>query len=205
MYVADSAYAIDDDGRSRRSPSGTRIDARYAVSSVTRPISDPGRVRAVVRIASAALTWSRVPPLPAAGRSWGARSPTGSVDRSTSSPREGSEFSAVTRRGRGNCSDEAPRLQRGVLARRSSRSSRRLQNSPAWPHSVSLEPFGRGRFRHRVSPGTVVYNDAVSLRQLPPSVGYKSGALVVSTVISRFRIRTIAAYKPYGIACCRSS
>src|SRR3954471_5894044 len=37
-------------------------------------------------------------------------------------------------------------------------------------------------FIHRASPGTVVYNDAVSLAQLPPELEYQPAALVLTRV-----------------------
>jgi D-serine deaminase-like pyridoxal phosphate-dependent protein len=37
---------------------------------------------------------------------------------------------------------------------------------------------------HRVSPGTVVFNDMTSLEQLPPEYGYVPAAVVLSTVVS---------------------
>lgn len=40
-----------------------------------------------------------------------------------------------------------------------------------------------GPFQHRISPGTVVYNDMSSLKQLP-GLGYQAAALVLATVVS---------------------
>ena len=56
--------------------------------------------------------------------------------------------------------------------------------TPAFPCSLSYPPFQEASFTHRISPGTVVYNDATSLGQLPSSYGYRPAALVVSTVVS---------------------
>jgi hypothetical protein len=39
--------------------------------------------------------------------------------------------------------------------------------TPATPHALSFAPFGEGEFVHRVSPGTIVYNDRNSLKELP--------------------------------------
>jgi D-serine deaminase-like pyridoxal phosphate-dependent protein len=55
--------------------------------------------------------------------------------------------------------------------------------TPAAPFGFSYSGFNNGRFVHRISPGTVVYNDFTSLRQLP-GYGYAPAALVLSTVIS---------------------
>ena len=38
---------------------------------------------------------------------------------------------------------------------------------------------------HRVSPGTIVYNDATSLAQLPAENGYAPAVLVLARVVSR--------------------
>lgn len=56
--------------------------------------------------------------------------------------------------------------------------------TPAAPFAASYAGFENGAFVHRVSPGTVVYNDSTSLEQLP-HFGYTPAALVLSTVISR--------------------
>jgi D-serine deaminase-like pyridoxal phosphate-dependent protein len=55
--------------------------------------------------------------------------------------------------------------------------------TPASPAGFSYAGFNAGRFVHRISPGTVVYNDFTSLRQLP-GYGYLPAVLVLSTVIS---------------------
>lgn len=56
--------------------------------------------------------------------------------------------------------------------------------TPAFPHAMSYQGFAPTGTLHRVSPGTVVYNDRHSLRQLPPDAGYRPAALVLSTVVS---------------------
>ncbi|MGB6473772.1 MAG: D-TA family PLP-dependent enzyme [Candidatus Sulfotelmatobacter sp.] len=56
--------------------------------------------------------------------------------------------------------------------------------TPTLPCSVRYEGFRRGKFVHRVSPGTVVYCDATSLEQLPKEYGYRPAALVVTRVVS---------------------
>lgn len=55
--------------------------------------------------------------------------------------------------------------------------------TPAAPFGYSFKPFTNERFVHRISPGTVVYNDMTSLEQLP-GYGYAPAVLVLSTVIS---------------------
>jgi D-serine deaminase-like pyridoxal phosphate-dependent protein len=55
--------------------------------------------------------------------------------------------------------------------------------TPAAPVAASYSGFRSATFTHRVSPGTVVYNDTSSLEQLP-GFGYAPAALVLSTVIS---------------------
>ena len=57
--------------------------------------------------------------------------------------------------------------------------------TPTLPCALSYRPFESASFTHRVSPGTVVYNDLTSLSQLPDALGYRPAALVVSTVVSR--------------------
>jgi D-serine deaminase-like pyridoxal phosphate-dependent protein len=56
--------------------------------------------------------------------------------------------------------------------------------TPAMPHALNFAPFGEGEFVHRVSPGTIVYNDRSSLKELP-DYGFVPAALVLSTVVSR--------------------
>jgi D-serine deaminase-like pyridoxal phosphate-dependent protein len=58
--------------------------------------------------------------------------------------------------------------------------------TPAMPHALNFAPFGEGEFVHRVSPGTIVYNDRGSLQELP-GYGFQPAALVLSTVVSRPR------------------
>jgi D-serine deaminase-like pyridoxal phosphate-dependent protein len=56
--------------------------------------------------------------------------------------------------------------------------------TPTFPCSLSYEGFCRGKFIHRVSPGTVAYCDASSLEQLPKEYGYQPAALVLTRVVS---------------------
>jgi D-serine deaminase-like pyridoxal phosphate-dependent protein len=55
--------------------------------------------------------------------------------------------------------------------------------TPAAPYAFSYRRFSGGQFVHRISPGTVVYNDLTSLEQLP-GFGYQPAALVLTTVVS---------------------
>ena len=55
--------------------------------------------------------------------------------------------------------------------------------TPAAPYALQHAGLSAGPFQHRVSPGTVVYNDMSSLEQLP-GMGYVAAAVVLSTVIS---------------------
>ncbi len=57
--------------------------------------------------------------------------------------------------------------------------------TPALPCALAYEGFRHGNFVHRVSPGTVVYNDCTSLEQLPREYGLRPAALVIATVVSR--------------------
>lgn len=60
--------------------------------------------------------------------------------------------------------------------------------TPAFPCSLSYGAFRNADFVHRVSPGTVIYNDASSLAQLPADFGYRPAALVITRVVSHPRI-----------------
>ena len=59
--------------------------------------------------------------------------------------------------------------------------------TPTLPCSLAYEGFRRKKFVHRVSPGTVVYNDATSLAQLPAEYAYQPAALMLTRVVSRPR------------------
>ena len=59
--------------------------------------------------------------------------------------------------------------------------------TPSFPCALSYSGFRSKDFVHRVSPGTVVYNDATSLAQLPADFGYQPAALVLARVVSRPR------------------
>ena len=56
--------------------------------------------------------------------------------------------------------------------------------TPAMPHALDFEGFNRTNFVHRVSPGTIIYNDRASLKELP-NLGFVPAALVLATVVSR--------------------
>ena len=56
--------------------------------------------------------------------------------------------------------------------------------TPAFPYALTYTPFRHAPFIHRVSPGTIVYGDATSLRQLSPDFGYRAAVSVASTVVS---------------------
>jgi D-serine deaminase-like pyridoxal phosphate-dependent protein len=55
--------------------------------------------------------------------------------------------------------------------------------TPAAPCALSHAGLRAGPFLHRISPGTVVYNDMSSLAQLPDA-GYTAAVVVLSTVVS---------------------
>jgi D-serine deaminase-like pyridoxal phosphate-dependent protein len=56
--------------------------------------------------------------------------------------------------------------------------------TPATQAALAHAGLSAGPFQHRVSPGTVVYNDMSSLAQLP-GLGYQAAVVVLATVISR--------------------
>jgi D-serine deaminase-like pyridoxal phosphate-dependent protein len=55
--------------------------------------------------------------------------------------------------------------------------------TPVAPYGSSYSGFQNAAFIHRISPGTLVYNDTTSLKQLA-GFGYQPAALVLATVIS---------------------
>ncbi len=59
--------------------------------------------------------------------------------------------------------------------------------TPALPCALSNRHLWDTSFSHQVSPGTIVYNDSSSLRQLPAEFGFKPAVLVVSRVVSHPR------------------
>jgi len=57
--------------------------------------------------------------------------------------------------------------------------------TPTFSSALSYAGFRGANFRHRVSPGTVVYCDATTMAQLPKEFGYKPAVLVLTRVVSR--------------------
>jgi D-serine deaminase-like pyridoxal phosphate-dependent protein len=55
--------------------------------------------------------------------------------------------------------------------------------TPAAPYAISYPGFAHAPYVHRISPGTVVYNDLTSVQQLP-ALDLQPAALVLSTVVS---------------------
>ncbi len=73
--------------------------------------------------------------------------------------------------------------------------------TPAAPHAISYRSFAGASFAHRISPGTPIYGDLTSLAQLPAAWGYRSAALVLTTVVSRprpGRVTCDAGHKSVG-------
>jgi D-serine deaminase-like pyridoxal phosphate-dependent protein len=56
--------------------------------------------------------------------------------------------------------------------------------TPAFPHAAGYARLEAAGVVHRLSPGTVVYNDVRSLEQLPPDAGYAPAVFVLSRVVS---------------------
>ena len=76
--------------------------------------------------------------------------------------------------------------------------------TPTFPCALSFPDFRRGEFLHRISPGTTVYADLISLGQLPPLLGYRPAAIVLSRVVSHpspSRITCDAGHKALAIDC----
>jgi D-serine deaminase-like pyridoxal phosphate-dependent protein len=73
--------------------------------------------------------------------------------------------------------------------------------TPAAPYGYHYPGFRDAFFVHRISPGTVVYNDLSSLKQLP-AYGYVPAAIVMATVISHPKPGVItcdAGHKAVGV------
>jgi D-serine deaminase-like pyridoxal phosphate-dependent protein len=62
--------------------------------------------------------------------------------------------------------------------------------TPAAPYAGSYGGFRDAGFIHRISPGTVVYNDLTSLEQLA-EYGYGAAVLVLATVVSHPTARSV--------------
>lgn len=76
--------------------------------------------------------------------------------------------------------------------------------TPALPCSLAHAGLRSGAWTHRVSPGTVVYNDVTSLEQLPEAYGYRPAALVLARVVSRPAARIVtcdAGHKAVSADC----
>jgi D-serine deaminase-like pyridoxal phosphate-dependent protein len=63
--------------------------------------------------------------------------------------------------------------------------------TPTLPCSLDYKGFRGKEFIHRVSPGTIVYNDATSLAQLPAEYGLRPAVLVLTRVVSRPRVGVV--------------
>ena len=59
--------------------------------------------------------------------------------------------------------------------------------TPTLPSALAYHGFRKQKFIHRVSPGTVTYNDATSLAQLPAEYRLRPAVLVLTRVVSRPR------------------
>lgn len=59
--------------------------------------------------------------------------------------------------------------------------------TPTLPCSLAYQGFRDQEFVHRVSPGTIAYNDATSLAQLPAEYELRPAVLVLTRVVSRPR------------------
>lgn len=59
--------------------------------------------------------------------------------------------------------------------------------TPTLPCSLAYQGFRGQKFVHRVSPGTIAYNDATSLAQLPAEYRLRPAVLVLTRVVSRPR------------------
>ena len=57
--------------------------------------------------------------------------------------------------------------------------------TPTLPCSLAYQGFREQKFVHRVSPGTIAYNDATSLEQLPAEYRLRPAVLVLTRVVSR--------------------
>jgi len=57
--------------------------------------------------------------------------------------------------------------------------------TPGLPCALSYAGFKQASFVHRVSPGTLIYHDVTSLKQLPAAYGLAPAAVIVAPVISQ--------------------
>lgn len=65
--------------------------------------------------------------------------------------------------------------------------------TPTLPCSLAYQGFRDQEFVHRVSPGTIAYNDATSLAQLPAEYELRPAVLVLTRVVSRPRTGVITS------------
>ena len=65
--------------------------------------------------------------------------------------------------------------------------------TPTLPCSLAYQGFRDQEFVHRVSPGTIAYNDATSLAQLPTEYELRPAVLVLTRVVSRPRTGVITS------------
>jgi D-serine deaminase-like pyridoxal phosphate-dependent protein len=63
--------------------------------------------------------------------------------------------------------------------------------TPTLPCSLAYQGFREQKFVHRVSPGTIAYNDATNLAQLPTEYGLRPAVLVLTRVVSHPRIGVV--------------
>jgi len=59
--------------------------------------------------------------------------------------------------------------------------------TPTLPCSLAYQGFRGQKFVHRVSPGTIAYNDATNLAQLPAEYGLRPAVLVLTRIVSKPR------------------
>ena len=76
--------------------------------------------------------------------------------------------------------------------------------TPALPAAISFKPFAESAFLHQVSPGTVVYNDTMTLAQLPQAYDLRPAVMVIARVVSHPRpgmITCDAGHKSVSVDC----
>jgi D-serine deaminase-like pyridoxal phosphate-dependent protein len=99
------------------------------------------------------------------------------------------ERTAAAHAGYGRLLEDVNELERGGISVEEIITA----GTPTFPCSLSYAGFRGKTFVHRVSPGTVVYNDATSLAQLPAEYGYAPAVMVMTRVVSKPRA---------GMICC---
>jgi D-serine deaminase-like pyridoxal phosphate-dependent protein len=63
--------------------------------------------------------------------------------------------------------------------------------TPTLPCSLAYQGFREQKFVHRVSPGTIAYNDATNLAQLPAEYRLRPAVLVLTRVVSHPRVGVV--------------